>query len=60
MSAASKVAAIAAEEIDEAAIRKMYEAQVQLLEPQMENEARVRHILAPMQFLQRTYPDAAW
>jgi peptidyl-prolyl cis-trans isomerase C len=38
---------IAAEEIDEAAIRKMYEAQVQLLEPQMENEARVRHILAP-------------
>jgi len=24
----------------------MYEAQVQLLEPQMENEARVRHILA--------------
>lgn len=37
---------IAAEEIDEAAIRKMYEAQVQLLEPQMENEARVRHILA--------------
>lgn len=38
---------VAAEEIDEAAIRKMYEAQVQLLEPQMENEARVRHILAP-------------
>jgi len=37
---------VAAEEIDEAAIRKMYEAQVQLLEPQMENEARVRHILA--------------
>ena len=25
----------------------MYEAQVQLLEPQMENEAHVRHILAP-------------
>lgn len=38
---------IADEEIDEGAIRKMYEAQVQLLEPQMENEARVRHILAP-------------
>ena len=38
---------VAAEEIDEAAVRKMYEAQVQLLEPQMENEARVRHILAP-------------
>lgn len=38
---------IAAEEIDEAAVRKMYEAQVQLLEPQMENEARVRHIMAP-------------
>lgn len=38
---------VSAEEIDEAAIRKMYEAQVQLLEPQMENEARVRHILAP-------------
>lgn len=38
---------VAAEEIDEPAIRKMYEAQVQLLEPQMENEAHVRHILAP-------------
>jgi len=38
---------VAAEEIDEAAVRKMYEAQVQLLEPQMENEARVRHILSP-------------
>lgn len=38
---------VAAEEIDEAAVRKMYEAQVQLLEPQMENEARVRHIMAP-------------
>lgn len=38
---------IAATEIDEAAVRKMYEAQVQLLEPQMENEARVRHIMAP-------------
>lgn len=38
---------IAAEEIDEAAIRKMYEAQVQLLEPQMESESHVRHILAP-------------
>ncbi len=37
---------VAAEEIDEASIRKMYEAQVQLLEPQMEDEARVRHILA--------------
>lgn len=38
---------IAADEIDEASIRKMYEAQVQLLEPQMESEAHVRHILAP-------------
>lgn len=38
---------IAADEIDEASIRKMYEAQVKLLEPQMENEAHVRHILAP-------------
>jgi peptidyl-prolyl cis-trans isomerase C len=38
---------VAAEEIDEPAIRKMYEAQVSLLEPQMEDEARVRHILAP-------------
>lgn len=38
---------VAAEEIDEPAIRKMYEAQVALLEPQMENEAHVRHILAP-------------
>lgn len=38
---------VAATEIDEAAVRKMYEAQVQLLEPQMENEARVRHIMAP-------------
>lgn len=38
---------VAAEEIDEPAIRKMYEAQVALLEPQMEDEAHVRHILAP-------------
>ncbi len=38
---------VAAEQIDEPAIRKMYEAQVALLEPQMENEAHVRHILAP-------------
>ncbi len=38
---------VAAEEIDDAAVRKMYEAQVQLLEPQMENEVRVRHIMAP-------------
>jgi peptidyl-prolyl cis-trans isomerase C len=38
---------VAAEEIDEPAVRKMYEAQVQLLEPQMENEARIRHIQAP-------------
>jgi peptidyl-prolyl cis-trans isomerase C len=38
---------IAADEIDEASIRKMYEAQVKLLEPQMESEAHVRHILAP-------------
>lgn len=38
---------IAADEIDEASIRKMYEAQVRLLEPQMEDEAHVRHILAP-------------
>jgi len=39
--------AIASERIDEAAIRKMYETQVTLLEQQMENEARLRHILAP-------------
>lgn len=38
---------IAAERIDEAAIRRMYETQVSLLEQQMENEARLRHILAP-------------
>ena len=38
---------VAAEQIDEPAIRKMYEAQVALLEPQMEDEAQVRHILAP-------------
>ena len=38
---------VAAEEIDESAVRKMYEAQVQLLEPQMESEARIRHIQAP-------------
>lgn len=38
---------ISAERIDEAAVRKMYETQVELLETQMENEARLRHILAP-------------
>jgi|JI10StandDraft_1071094.scaffolds.fasta_scaffold58120_2 peptidyl-prolyl cis-trans isomerase C len=38
---------IASERIDEAEIRKMYETQVELLEQQMENEARLRHILAP-------------
>jgi peptidyl-prolyl cis-trans isomerase C len=38
---------IAAERIDEAAIRRMYETQVSLLEQQMENEARLRHILVP-------------
>lgn len=38
---------VAAERIDEAAIRRMYETQVALLEQQMENEARLRHILAP-------------
>jgi peptidyl-prolyl cis-trans isomerase C len=38
---------VAAERIDEAAIRRMYETQVSLLEQQMENEARLRHILAP-------------
>lgn len=38
---------ITATDIHEEDIRKMYEAQVQLLEPQMENEARVRHIQAP-------------
>ncbi len=38
---------IASERIDEAAIRRMYETQVSLLEQQMENEARLRHILAP-------------
>ncbi|MEZ6030107.1 MAG: peptidylprolyl isomerase [Hyphomonadaceae bacterium] len=37
---------IASERIDEAAIRRMYETQVALLETQMENEARLRHILA--------------
>ena len=35
------------EKIDEAALRKMYEAQLQLLEPDLETEAHVRHILAP-------------
>ena len=38
---------IASERIDEAAIRRMYETQVSLLEQQMENEAHLRHILAP-------------
>ena len=38
---------IAEEKIDEAALRKMYEAQLQLLEPDLETEAHVRHILAP-------------
>lgn len=38
---------IAEEKIDEAALRKMYEAQLQLLEPDLESEAHVRHILAP-------------
>lgn len=38
---------VAAERIDEMAIRRMYETQVSLLEQQMENEARLRHILAP-------------
>lgn len=38
---------IAEEKIDEAALRKMYEAQVELLAPEMETEAHVRHILAP-------------
>lgn len=38
--------AIAAERIDEAAVRRMYETQVTLLEQQMENEVRLRHILA--------------
>jgi len=38
---------LAEEKIDEAALRKMYEAQVELLAPDMENEAHVRHILAP-------------
>lgn len=38
---------IASERIDEAAIRRMYETQVSLLEQQMENEARLRHILVP-------------
>lgn len=38
---------VASERIDEAAIRRMYETQVSLLEQQMENEARLRHILTP-------------
>ena len=38
---------IAEEKIDEAALRKMYEAQLQLLEPDLETAAHVRHILAP-------------
>lgn len=38
---------IAEEKVDEAAILKMYETQVELLKPQLENEAHVRHILAP-------------
>jgi len=38
---------IAEEKIDEAALRKMYEAQLELLAPQMETEVHVRHILAP-------------
>lgn len=38
---------IAEDKIDEAALRKMYEAQLQLLEPDLETEAHVRHILAP-------------
>lgn len=38
---------IAEEKVDEAAILKMYQTQVQLLGPQLENEAHVRHILAP-------------
>lgn len=38
---------IAEDKIDEAALRKMYEAQLQLLEPDLESEAHVRHILAP-------------
>ncbi len=38
---------IAEEKVDDAAILKMYETQVELLKPQLENEAHVRHILAP-------------
>lgn len=38
---------IAEEKVDEAAILKMYETQVELLKPQLENEAHLRHILAP-------------
>lgn len=37
---------IASERIDEAAVRRMYDTQVVLLEQQMENEARLRHIQA--------------
>lgn len=38
---------IAEEKVDEAAILKMYETQVELLKPQLDDEAHVRHILAP-------------
>jgi peptidyl-prolyl cis-trans isomerase C len=38
---------IAEEKVDEAAILKMYETQVELMKPQLDDEAHVRHILAP-------------
>lgn len=38
---------LAEDKIDEAALRKMYQAQVELLAPTVETRARVRHIVAP-------------
>ncbi len=38
---------IAEEKVDEAAILKMYQTQVELMKPQLDDEAHVRHILAP-------------
>lgn len=38
---------LAEDKIDEAALRKMYEAQLELLAPTVETRARVRHIVAP-------------
>lgn len=38
---------IAEDKVDDAAILKMYETQVELMKPQLGNEAHIRHILAP-------------